>query len=111
MDYPIPPGGGYPIRPPIHRFLAKVRVTTGCWSWTGCTQSRGYGVFAITRTHNMLAHRFAYEALVGPIPDGMTIDHLCFNRRCVSPEHLEPVPLSINVKRANARRRALKESA
>jgi hypothetical protein len=50
------------------------------------------------------AHRFAYELLVGPIPAGLTLDHLCLNKACVRPDHLEPVSLTVNIRRANARR-------
>ena len=55
-------------------------------------------------------HRLVYEQLVGPIPDGLHIDHLCYNRACVNIEHLEPVTLAENNRRSHARRRALKES-
>lgn len=89
-----------PIVPPIHRFLAMVKVTSGCWHWRGAVQTRGYGSFGITRRQTILAHRFAYEALVGPIPEGLTIDHTCLNKLCVNPDHLEPVTLAENARRA-----------
>lgn len=81
-------------------FLTKTHVTDTCWLWAGAVQSSGYGSFgADGRTH--LAHRFAYEALNGSIPDGMSIDHLCRNKLCVNPAHMEPVTLAENVRRAD----------
>lgn len=81
----------------VERFWAKVDKTEGCWNWTGVLL-RGYGQFAYRR-RMVLAHRFAYELLVGPIPDGLVIDHLCRNPRCVNPAHLEPVTPRENVLR------------
>jgi len=69
---------------------------TGCWLWTASTNKNGYGQFRFgsqvdgTRTM-VLAHRWAYEHLVGPIPEGLQLDHLCRAPWCVNPEHLEPV--------------------
>ncbi|GGY65551.1 HNH endonuclease signature motif containing protein [Streptomyces xanthochromogenes] len=92
------------------RFLAKVRDSeSGCWEWTGHIKPNGYGQVTVGgRKFN--AHRFAYEAMVGPIPSGLVIDHLCRNRRCLRPEHLDPVSQRTNVLRGegpaadNARR-------
>lgn len=82
------------------RFWAKVRRTgTTCWNWQGARQSRGYGSFGIAPGRTALAHRVAYEAMVGPIPDGMTLDHLCENKVCVNPAHLEPVTREENTRR------------
>ena len=81
-------------------FWAKVDKTDGCWYWTG-TQLRGYGKYkrnGIVGT--TLAHRIAYELTVGPIPEGLTIDHLCRNTLCVRPDHLEPVTMLENIRRA-----------
>lgn len=64
-----------------------------CWIWTGATQF-GYGRFSyggFDGTRGYVAHRFSYEALVGPIPEGLVLDHLCRVRNCVNPAHLEPV--------------------
>ena len=68
----------------------------GCWVWTGRPNNRGYGQLGVLldaprRPRTMLAHRVSYMAFVGPIPDGLVIDHLCRNRLCVNPAHLEVV--------------------
>lgn len=77
------------------RFWRRVEKTPACWLWMGAVQSRGYGSFGIARGKTVLAHRFAYELCVGPIPAGLTIDHVrargCTDKRCVRPDHLEPV--------------------
>lgn len=80
------------------RFWAKVTVdpATGCWVWTAAKAPNGYGkVQAGSRRdgtrHIRSAHRFAYEALMGPVPEGKQLDHLCRVRACVNPAHMEPV--------------------
>ena len=74
-----------------------------CWIWTGAISSVGYGAFGAERVNgrnrNALAHRFAYEQLVGPIPEGLVLDHLCRVTRCVNPVHLEPVTHRENLDR------------
>lgn len=82
-------------------FWAKVKKGDGdsCWEWQG-RKVAGYGVFD-NQGHGQVAHRFAYEQLVGPIPEGLTLDHLCRNRACVNPQHLEPVTLRGNLHRGN----------
>ena len=82
------------------RFWAKVRKTETCWLWTGCLVG-GYGQFSTIRPKRAKAHRLAYEMLVGPIPSGLTLDHLCRNRACVRPSHLEPVTDEENRRRGN----------
>ena len=68
-----------------------MRVTKDyCWLWTGETATNGYGRANIDG-RNQPAHRVAYEWLVGPVPDGLELDHLCAVRNCVNPVHLEPV--------------------
>ena len=83
-------------------FLARVGEpdANGCIPWHGPVNAKGYGVLGIAMTgHSRMAHRYAYESRVGPIPQGFTIDHLCFNRRCVNPAHLELVTRLENVRR------------
>ena len=74
------------------RFDAKwmPEPNTGCWLWTAATQGNGYGKFTV-EGKQVYAHRHAFERWVGPIPTGLTIDHLCRVRNCVNPDHLEPV--------------------
>lgn len=85
------------------RFWPKVeRVEDGCWLWTASLTGDGYGRISLGGKFGPmgLAHRVAYELLVGPIPEGLELDHLCRVRRCVNPEHLEPVTHAENVRRA-----------
>ena len=82
------------------RFFDKVMpVEDGCHLWTACVDPEGYGQFR-SDTKVVRAHRFAYELAVGPIPDGLFIDHLCRVRSCVNPKHLEPVTHRENMRRA-----------
>lgn len=80
------------------RFWQYVNKTDTCWIWFGAQNGKGYGSFRTGATH-VLPHRFSYELLVGPIPAGLQIDHLCFTPRCVNPKHLEPVTNKINCSR------------
>ncbi len=72
------------------RFEERVRKTNGCWLWRGHLNSSGYGRFKFVGGEAK-AHRVGYELFVGPIPDGLVLDHLCRNTWCVNPAHLEPV--------------------
>lgn len=84
------------------RFFSNVAEdASGCWIWTGRT-SRGYGDFSVGEQLHIRAHRWAYELLVGPIPEGLTLDHLCRTPACVHPWHLDPTPIGVNVLRGNA---------
>lgn len=80
------------------RFWMKVEKTEGCWHWRGAFRRGKYGMFC-NQARLLLPHRFAYELCVGPIPDGLTIDHLCGNKLCVNPAHLEPVTRGENARR------------
>lgn len=81
------------------RFWAKVEKTPTCWLWDGALAGPGrcYGRFY--DRGNIPAHRWAYEQARGPIPDGLVLDHVCRQTRCVNPDHLEPVTNRTNVLR------------
>jgi hypothetical protein len=91
------------------RFWAKVDAED-CWVWTAAKKFDGYGLFRRSDQRQVFAHRWAYEHLVRPIPDDLTVDHLCRVRACVNPDHMELVEMSVNVLRGygpsamNARR-------
>lgn len=83
------------------RFWSKVKVSSkDCWLWTGCINPEGYSRFSVERK-KVPAHRVSYTFLVGEIPKGLHIDHLCRVRSCVNPEHLEPVTIQENIKRGD----------
>lgn len=88
------------------RFWAKVDKDADCWEWRGSRNHKGYGLARRRDGKGIQAHRLAYELTVGPIPEGLEIDHLCVNRGCVNPSHLEPVTHTENIRRGYARRRA-----
>jgi hypothetical protein len=75
---------------PEERFWPKVLKTSGCWLWTGHQGWDGYGHIYVDG-RKQYTHRVAYQWLVGPVPDGLVLDHLCRVRNCVNPDHLEPV--------------------
>lgn len=87
------------------RFWAKVdkRGPTECWEWVRYLNVYGYGQFSVNARVTKLAHRMAYELMLGPIPDGLVIDHLCNNPRCVNPAHMEAVTQDVNAQRRHAR--------
>ena len=99
-------------RPPVpfeFRFWIKVQKSQepkGCWLWTGAVHKlTGYGATATggrKGAKSLLAHRVSYEMSIGPIPEGLQLDHLCRVRNCVNPEHLEPVTARENTMRSTS---------
>lgn len=85
----------------LERWRQKANMGTPevCWVWSGAPNTSGYGMLRIDRKTSQLAHRVGYELLVGPIPEGLQLDHLCRNRLCVNPAHLEPVDSRTNTLR------------
>lgn len=79
------------------KFWTKIKITNFCWEWTG-GKRKGYGLFGLDGKSKS-AHRYSYELFKGDIEKGMTIDHLCRNRACVNPNHLESVTNKENVLR------------
>lgn len=81
-------------------FAEKIEESDGCWLWRAAINRGGYGVFwerEYKRT--VIAHRFAFQYLIGPVPPGLDLDHLCRVRNCVNPAHLEPVTRRVNLSR------------
>ena len=113
--------------PPLTRFLNRVELNValpgttpgleGCWFWTGPPNSSGYGVLSVGDRKREV-HKWAYEELVGPVPDGLVVDHLChdpstcangvacLHRRCTNPDHMELVTSSENTRRGRNNRLA-----
>ena len=73
-------------------------LPTPCWEWIGPLNRKGYGFVQIDRVKKN-AHRAVYEHLVGPLPRNLHLDHLCRNKRCVNPAHMEPVSAAENNRR------------
>lgn len=93
------------MTPVIERFLNKISVVdSGCWEWLGSQNNRGYGVFWFNSLPT-LSHRFIYEYYHGKIENTLEIDHLCRNRDCCNPEHLEAVTHSTNIMRGDHQNR------
>lgn len=99
---------GTVLRAAVERFNSYTRaMPNGCIEWTGGLNGVGYGQFyagrtSMDQTGKTYAHRWAYEHFVGPIPEGLFLDHLCRNRKCVNTNHLEPVTPRENVLRGIA---------
>ena len=89
------------MRTPLERFMIKVaQGQKGCVVWTAGTNGVGYGLFW-DGGRDVMAHRWAYEYFKGKIPAGLQLDHLCRNRNCVNPAHLEPVTQRENILRGD----------
>ena len=97
------PLGSAPRPTPAERFESKIDKSGDCWEWLGTIYKTGYGQFKVKKKQ-YLAHRWSYEHYVGPIPEGLVIDHLCRNRSCVNPDHLEPVTNEENLYRGKGYR-------
>lgn len=87
------------VGPMDRRLLDDRRITeSGCWEFTGEVAWNGYGMLS-EQGRRRVTHRIAYELWVGPIPEGLQLDHLCRNRACFNPDHLEPVTRQENIRR------------
>ena len=95
------PRGVYPRKPFSERFWEKVNKdgANGCWLWTADQSHHGYAYCSPYPGQSRYAHRVAYEMLVGRIPPGQELDHLCRVRHCINPAHLEAVSHAQNVQR------------
>lgn len=85
--------------PLVPRLESKIEFTDGCWLWRGGQDGKGYGRVFVFGRGAMGAHVATYELLVGPVPEGLHLDHLCRTPLCVNPAHLEPVTNAENVRR------------
>lgn len=93
---------GRKARPIEERLWERVVKTETCWLWMGGPNKDGYGQLTVFPSRRKpMVHRLVYEWLVGPIPDGLTIDHLCRVPNCVNPDHLEAVTMRENILRGN----------
>jgi hypothetical protein len=84
--------------------LNHIQIGNGCWEWGGTKDVRGYGKIQMSsdgKQRTTGAHRVVYEYVLGPIPEGLELDHLCRNPSCVRPDHLEPVTHAENLRRAS----------
>lgn len=84
----------------LERIMQRTDRTGSCWLWTRSLNGKGYAEVKVNGRHHP-AHRLAYELLVGPIPAGLVLDHLCRVRHCVNPAHLEPVTNRENILRGD----------
>lgn len=98
-----PLAGASPVGLPLDQRLGRYteREPDGCWRWTGTRDRQGYPFLNVGGAPRR-AHRLMYEQLVGPIPSGLELDHLCRVRDCVNPSHLEAVTHTENMRRMRA---------
>lgn len=99
-------GTKWGLDPDNLRFWSKVNASGPCWEWTAAIgKTGGYGKYTLPlndgsgKSKHVYAHRYAYELLAGPVDKFLDLDHLCRNRRCVNPDHLEPVTRKENLRR------------
>lgn len=91
------------------RLASRIAVDDNrCWIWMGSITASGYGNAWVPGMRGTRAHRITYELLVGPIPDGLDLDHLCRVRNCVNPTHLEPVTRRENLRRSPLLRKGVR---
>lgn len=92
-----------PTRPVLDRLMERTEIDpiTGCWLWTGPQNGRGYGQMWVGNS-KLYVHRVSYEEYIGPIPDGLQLDHRCRTRNCLRPGHLEPVTGKVNILRGTS---------
>lgn len=90
------------MKPTLHTAIPQrvwdnvvIDANSGCWVWTASLNASGYGQTMVDRKMARV-HRLVYEDMAGPIPDGLVLDHLCRNRSCCNPHHLEPVTQRVN---------------
>lgn len=100
------------VTDPVAHIKARITVTdAGCWEWQQRCNRHGYGEVNLTALReagiSKLVHVITYTLLVGPVPDGLELDHLCRNTKCCNPSHLEAVPHLVNVERGELRARHL----